>query len=79
MSAVVRHTPETLDQALPDPGRRVERMRPAGAPPGHAGPTPAAGADDCGDGELRTGLGARYGDVAEDGSGSGGGRGQHPG
>ena len=54
-------------------------MRPAGAPPGHAGPTPAAGADDCGDGELRTGLGARYGDVAEDGSGSGGGRGQHPG
>lgn len=73
MSAVVLHTLETLDQALPDPRRIVERMRPAGVPPGHAGLTPAVSADDCGDGERTTGPEARDGDEAEYASGLGGG------
>ncbi|WP_143023100.1 hypothetical protein [Lentzea jiangxiensis] len=74
MSAVVLHPIETLDQALPDPTRIVEMMRPAGVPPGHADPTQAISADDRGDDELTTGLGAHGGDVDEDASVVGGDR-----
>lgn len=72
MSAVVLHSLETLDQALPDPRRIVERMRPAGAPPGLVVPTTADTADG---GELSSGRGSYVGDRAQDAAGSGDGRG----
>ncbi|GAA3688519.1 hypothetical protein GCM10022267_89100 [Lentzea roselyniae] len=58
MSAVVLHNLETLDQALPDPRRIVERMRPAGARPGLEVPTTADTTGDGNDGELSSGRGS---------------------
>ncbi len=68
MSAVVLHPLETLDQALPDPRRIVERMRPPGAPAGVA-------AEDGGDGELSAGSGSHHGNGTQGAAGSGDGRG----
>lgn len=75
MSAVVLHHLETLDQALPDPRRIVERMRPAGAPPGLDVPTIADTAEDPDDGEISSGRGSHVGNPARDSAGSGDGRG----
>ncbi|WP_346133261.1 hypothetical protein [Lentzea roselyniae] len=75
MSAVVLHDLEALDQALPDPRRIVERMRPAGAPPGLDVPTTADTTDDPDDGELSSGCGSHVGNRAQDAAGSGDGRG----
>lgn len=60
MSAVVLHKLAALDQALPDPRRIVQRMRPPGAPAGDA-----AAAEDGGDGELSAGSsGSHHGNGA---------------
>lgn len=75
MSAVVLHSLETLDQALPDPRRIVERMRPAGAPSGLDVQTTADSADDPDDGELASRRGPHVGDRVQDAAGSGDGRG----
>ncbi|WP_146348822.1 hypothetical protein [Lentzea tibetensis] len=75
MSAVVLHSLETLDQALPDPRRIVERMRPAGAPPGLDVPTTPDSADAPEDGELSSGRGPHVDNRAQDAAGSGDGRG----
>lgn len=75
MSAVVLHNLEILDQALPDPRRIVERMRPAGASPGLDVPTAADTTDDPDDGELLSGRGSHVGNRAQDPAGSGDGRG----
>ena len=69
MSAVVLHNLETLDQALPDPRRIVERMRPPGAPAGVA-----VAAEDGGDGELSAGRESQDGNGPQGAAGSGDGR-----
>jgi hypothetical protein len=70
MSAVVLHPLETLDQALPDPRRIVQRMRPPGAPAGVA-----VAAEDGGDGELSAGGGSHHGNRSQRAAGSDDGRG----
>jgi len=70
LSAVVLHPLETLDQALPDPRKIVERMHPPGTPAGAA-----AAAEDGDDDELSAGRGSQDGNGPQGAAGSGDGRG----
>jgi bifunctional DNA-binding transcriptional regulator/antitoxin component of YhaV-PrlF toxin-antitoxin module len=74
MSAVVLHSLETLDQALPDPRRLVERMRRAGAPTCLDAPTPVDATDEPDDGGPASGSGCHVGNRIQDAAGSGDGR-----
>ncbi|MEU7477099.1 hypothetical protein AB0A63_14020 [Lentzea sp. NPDC042327] len=75
MAAVVLHNLETLDQALPDPRRIVERMRPPGTPPGIDPSMAVDPAVDPDDGELPSGPGSQVSKAVQDAAGSGDGRG----